>query len=85
MKNYYIDRFLTVYNNGVFIDTQKVDRVQVMDAASGAQYIRSKTPQAITSKHGWSIYESYVMTVKTESNYKRFIKAITPDGIICNV
>lgn len=86
MKNYYIDRFIMLYDKGQLIQTQKADRWQTPSEQAGRLFVANKEPQAIENKNGLSMYESYVMVTKNEGGqYKRIIKEATPDGMISNV
>lgn len=86
MKNYYIDRYVMLYNKGKLIQTEKADRWQTPDENSGIQFIASQEPAAIENKNGFSMYESFVMVIKNDGgHYKRIIKEATPDGMISNV
>ena len=86
MKNYYIDRYITLYNKNEIIETQKADRVQVPDEITGRAMLLSKQPQAIENKNGFSMYECYIMVIKNDDRqYKRLVNEITPQGIIINV
>lgn len=86
MKNYYIDRYIMLYNKGKLIQTEKADRWQTPDENSGIQFIASQNPRYIENKNGFSMYESFIMVTKNEGGqYKRIIKEATPDGMISNV
>lgn len=86
MKNYYIDRYIMLYNKGKLIETQKADRWQTPSEQAGRLFVANKEPQAIENKNGLSMYESYIMVIKNENGqYKRIINEITPQGIIKNV
>lgn len=85
MKNYYIDRFITIYNKGQLQETQKAERWQVLSEEMGRAFIAAKQPRAIENKNGLSVYESFSMVIKEEGHYKRIIKEITPNGVIENV
>ena len=86
MKNYYIDKFIMLYNKNELIQTQKVTRYQVPTEEAGRRFIAAQVPNAIENKNGFAMYESFVMVTKNENGqYKRIVKEITPQGMICNV
>lgn len=86
MKNYYIDRYINLYDRGQLIQTQRAERFQTPSEQAGVQFLQSKTPQHIDNKNGLSMYECYIMVIKNEGGqYKRLINEITPQGIIKNV
>lgn len=86
MKNYYIDRYIMLYNKGKLIQTEKAERWQTPSESAGIQFIASQNPRVIENKNGFSMYESFVMVTKNEGgHYKRIVKESTPQGMICNV
>lgn len=86
MKNYYIERYINLYDKGQLIQTQKADKWQTPSEQAGILFLKSKTPKAIYNKNGFSMYECFIMVLKNEGgHYKRLINEITPQGIIKNV
>lgn len=86
MKNYYIERYINLYDKGQLIQTQKADRWQTPSEQAGKDFINNQTPKAIENKSGLSMYECFIMVTKNEGGqYKRLINEITPQGTIKNV
>lgn len=86
MKNYYIERYITLYNKGEIVETQKAEKIQVPDEITGRALLLAKKPNAVINDKGFSIYEGFVMVIKDEErHYKRLINEITPQGTINNL
>lgn len=83
MKNYYIDRYIKLYNKNKLIQTERADRVQVQDEATGRALLMNKTPQAVENSNGLAMYESFIMITKNgDGQFKRYINEATPAGNI---
>lgn len=86
MKNYYIDKYVMLYDKGQLIQTQRANRWQVPNEETGRAFVAGQQPKAIINKQGFSMYESFIMVIKNEEgHYKRIINESTPGGIIKNV
>lgn len=83
MKNYYIDRYIKLYNKNKLIQTERADRVQVQDEATGRTLLMNKTPHAVENGNGLAMYESFIMITKNaDGQFKRYINEATPTGSI---
>jgi len=81
MKNYFIDKYLTIYNKKQLQDVQHVQRWKVSDLESGKMFIKAAPCNYVENGRGFSAYESYKMLVKESAdNYKIFYKEITNGG-----
>ena len=83
MKNYYIDRYIKLYNKNKLIQTEKADRIQVQDETTGRTLLMNKTPHAVENSNGLAMYESFIMITKnSDGQFKRYINEATPAGAI---
>lgn len=83
MKNYFIDKYLTIYEKKQFKDTQHVQRWKVSDLDSGKTFLKAVKCNYVENDRGLSAYESYKMLVKESADhYKIFYKEATKDGVI---
>lgn len=87
MKNYFIDKYLTIYNGKQFQEIQHVQRWRVPDEESAKNFIKAATVHFVENPRGFSAYESYKILIKIKNdNYKVFYKEATQNGeIIQNV
>lgn len=87
MKNYFIDKYLTIYNKNKLQEIQHVQRYKVANLADALNFIKSTQINYVENKKGFSAYESYKILVKEDNNnYKIYYKEIKENGeIIQNV
>lgn len=83
MKNYFIDKYTTIYNKKQFQEMQHVNRWKVPDKESAIMFIKAAQVHCVENPRGLSVYESYKCLVKeTSSDYKIYYKQITEGGEI---
>lgn len=87
MKNYFIDKYLTIYNKNKLQEIQHVQRFKVPDLDSALNFIKSSAVNYVENKRGFSAYESYKILIKEDhNNYKVYYKEVKENGeIIQNV